>query len=96
MCVYKAGHGRLFSLLKKYILGTSLAVQQLGLHHQMQGVWVQSLVRELRSHMAPSQKIIHIKLKKKKKKKKTHLRTKTSSLKTRGTWSLLSMSHLLS
>ena len=34
----------------------------------MQGVWVQSLVRELRSHMAPSQKIIHIKLKKKKKK----------------------------
>ena len=48
--------GRLFSLLKKYILGTSLAVQQLGLHHLMQGVWVQSLVRELNSHMLHSQK----------------------------------------
>ena len=56
VCVYKAGHGRLFSLLKKYILGTSLAVQQLGLHHLMQGVWVQSLVRELNSHMLHSQK----------------------------------------
>ena len=36
--------------------GTSLAVQQLRLHLPMQGVGVQSLVRELRSHMPHSQK----------------------------------------
>ena len=36
--------------------GTSLAGQWLGLHHLMQGMWVQSLVRELRSHMPCSQK----------------------------------------
>jgi len=37
-------------------VGTSLAVQWLRLHLPMQGVWVQSLVRELRSHMPEKQK----------------------------------------
>ena len=32
-------------------LGTSLAVQWLRIHLAVQGMWVQSLVRELRSHM---------------------------------------------
>ena len=36
--------------------GTLLAVQWLRLHLPMQGVWVQSLVRELRSHMPRGQK----------------------------------------
>ena len=36
--------------------GTSLVVQWLRLHLPMQGVWVQSLVAELRSHMPPGQK----------------------------------------
>ena len=36
--------------------GTSLAVQWLGLHLPMQGVLIQSLVGELRSHMACGQK----------------------------------------
>ena len=35
---------------------TSLVVQWLRLHLPMQGVWVRSLVRELRSHMPYSQK----------------------------------------
>ena len=39
--------------------GTSLAVQQLRFHLPMQGVVVQPLVRELRSHMAHSQKAKH-------------------------------------
>ena len=37
-------------------LGTSLAVQWLRLRLPIQGVWVRSLVRELRSHMRHSQK----------------------------------------
>ena len=42
---------------KKYIyLGTSLAVQWLRLPLPMQGVWVWSLVGELRSHMPHGQK----------------------------------------
>ena len=36
--------------------GTSLAVQWLELHLPMQGVWIQSLVRELRSHIPRGQK----------------------------------------
>ena len=36
--------------------GTSLMVQWLRLHHPMQGVWVWSLVQELRSHMPRGQK----------------------------------------
>ena len=43
-------------LNKTYFLGTSLAVQWLRLHLPMQGVRVQSLVRELRSHMLHGQK----------------------------------------
>ena len=39
--------------------GTSLAVQQLRFHLPMQGVVVQPLVRELRSHMPHSQKAKH-------------------------------------
>ena len=39
--------------------GTSLAVQRLRLHLPMQGVRVQSLVRELRSHMPWGQKKRH-------------------------------------
>ena len=37
-------------------LGTSLAVQWLKLHPPMQGVWVQSLVEEVRSHVPHGQK----------------------------------------
>ena len=37
-----------FLILKKIIEGTSLAVQWLRLHLPLQGVWVQSLVGELR------------------------------------------------
>ena len=40
----------------KEFLGTSLAVQWLGLHLPIQGVLVQSLVGELRSHMPRGQK----------------------------------------
>ena len=40
----------------EYCLGTSLAVQELRLCLPMQGVWVQSLVRELRFHMPHGQK----------------------------------------
>ena len=36
--------------------GTSLAVQWLELHLPMQGVWIQSLARELRSHIPHGQK----------------------------------------
>ena len=36
--------------------GTSLVVQRLGLCPLVQGVWVRSLVRELRSHTAQGQK----------------------------------------
>ena len=36
--------------IKKMKFVTSLAVQQLGLHTSTSGAWVQSLVRELRSH----------------------------------------------
>ena len=38
------------------ITGTSLAIQWLRLHLSMQGVQVQSLVRELRYHMPHGQK----------------------------------------
>ena len=37
-------------------LGTSLAVQWLRLHLPMQGMWVQPLLGEIRSHMPRSQK----------------------------------------
>ena len=36
--------------------GTSLVVQRLRLCHLMQGVWVQPLIRELRSYMPHDQK----------------------------------------
>ena len=36
--------------------GTSLVVRWLRLYLPMQGLWVQSLVAELRSHVSPSQK----------------------------------------
>ena len=45
------------------MVGTSLGVQLLRLCLPMQGVWVQSLVRELRSHMPPGQKKQNIKQK---------------------------------
>ena len=43
----------LWRFLKKLKIGTSLVVQWLRSHLPMQGMWVQSLVRELRSHMPP-------------------------------------------
>ena len=43
--------------------GTSLVVQWLGLRLPMQTVWIQSLVRKLRSHMGPK-KPKHLKKKK--------------------------------
>ena len=49
----------LFSSNGKWLLkwfGTSLVAQWLGLHLPMQGVWVWSLVEELRSHMPHGQK----------------------------------------
>ena len=42
--------------LKILIAGTSLAVHGLRFHLSVQGVWVQSLVRELRLHMPLGQK----------------------------------------
>ena len=41
----------LFSFFNKIVLGTSLVVQWLTVHLLVQGTWVPSLVRELRSHM---------------------------------------------
>ena len=38
-------------------LGTSLVVQWLRHYLSVQGVWVQSLVRELRFHMSQGQKL---------------------------------------
>ena len=43
------------SYLQRIILGTSLAVQWLIIQLDMQGTWVWSLVRELRSHMPMEQ-----------------------------------------
>ena len=43
----------------KAFLGNSLSVQWLRFHLPMQGVWVWSLVRELRLHMPPGQKTKH-------------------------------------
>ena len=40
-----------YQTLKKHLLGTSLAVLWLSIYLSKQGTWVQSLVRELRSHM---------------------------------------------
>ena len=51
-------------------------VQRLRLHLPMQGVWVRSLVGELRSHMPPDQK----KQNKKKNKKKTQNINNRSSI----------------
>ena len=42
--------------VKDIQVGSSLAVQGLGVHLLMQGVWVRSLARDLRSHMPTSQK----------------------------------------
>ena len=42
--------------VKMVLLGTSLVIQWLRLHLPMQGVWIWSLVGELRSHMSWSQK----------------------------------------
>ena len=42
--------------LEKSLKGTFLVVQQLRLHLPMQRVWVQFLVRELRSHVAKKPK----------------------------------------
>ena len=52
----KALHTEIYRHLKKCSLGTSLVVQWLRLHLPVQGVWVRSLVRELRSHMPCGQK----------------------------------------
>ena len=41
---------------QKVQIGTPLAVQRLRLRLPMQGVWVKSLVRELRCHMPCGQK----------------------------------------
>ena len=63
MSLLSVGEGTWFSFsfcstifIKSLLHGTSLAVQWLRLHLPMQGVWVQSLVTELRSHMPPGQK----------------------------------------
>ena len=53
----------LVPLLNSVCLGTSLVVQWLRLCLPMQGVWVRSPVRELRSHMARDQKNQNIKQK---------------------------------
>ena len=45
----------MIDILKSYI-ETSLEVQWLRLSLPMQGVWVQSLARDLRSHMPHGQK----------------------------------------
>ena len=37
--------------LKMYAAGTSLVVQWLRIHLAMQGMWIQSLLRKLRSHV---------------------------------------------
>ena len=50
-------------MLKKDERGAFLVFQWLRLHLPMQDVWVQSLVRELWSHLPPSQKHQHIKQK---------------------------------
>ena len=42
--------------VSRSISGTSLVIQWLGLHLPMQGVWVQSLIWELRSHVPHVQK----------------------------------------
>ena len=47
----------------KILLGTSLMVQWLRLDLPKQGAWVQSLVREMRSHMPHGQKYKNIKQK---------------------------------
>ena len=47
----------------KILLGTSLMVQWLRLDLPKQGAWVQSLVREMRSHMPHGQKYQNIKQK---------------------------------
>ena len=44
------------SFIQNTFTGTSLAVQWLGLRLPMQGVWVRSLVGEIRSHMPHGQK----------------------------------------
>ena len=48
-------------LISEAIYGTSLVVQQLELPLPMQGLRVQSLVRELKSHMPLSQKNQNVK-----------------------------------
>ena len=45
-------------LISKAVYGTSLVVQQLELPHPMQGVGVQSLVRDLKSHMPPAMRVL--------------------------------------
>ena len=46
MCVYVHNF-----LKREYLGGTSLVVHWLRVHLLVQAAWVQSLVRELRSHM---------------------------------------------
>ena len=41
-------------LFKTFSAGTSLVIQWLRIHLPVQGMWVQPLVRELRSHMTRS------------------------------------------
>ena len=41
-------------LIQKSLFGTSLVVQWLRIHLAIHGTWVQSLARELRSHMLHS------------------------------------------
>ena len=43
---------RIFLSLQKVLLGTSLVVQWLRIYLAMQGMWVQSLVGEVRFHMS--------------------------------------------
>ena len=51
-------------LIQKSLFGTSLVVQWLRIHLAIYGIWVQSLVKELRSHMlhssAKKKKIINM------------------------------------
>ena len=51
------GKDREILLYKSISFRDSLAVQWLRLHFPLQGVWVQSLVREIRSQMICSEKI---------------------------------------
>ena len=59
-CILSVGSVNYVTVSELYYMliyvGTSLVVWRLGLHLPMHGVWVQSLVGEIRSHMPWGQK----------------------------------------